>query len=1096
MADETVTYLIRFKGDSSDVVRAIRDTRSGIKELGGVTSSMRKVTDEHEKANRRLEHSFTELAKRAVLVIPVWMAIRGTYSALLGTINGGFSDWVKYEEELLRVKNVSREFGKETDQVMGLLSGKIKQMSIDTGKSMSELAFSFYRFKTIGKTYEESLGGMDAVTKATIAFQGEQREVAEFLSTSYNLLGKTITEVESPADKMNLMMAKLNKLYTTNDFLIAEMVESMKKFLPVAQSMNLSYDQTISLLGALHTGAIKAGRSGTLLSTSFQQLMSNLSEVAQIMGLYLDPKNTPFEQLLIVMTELERLQKSGNLKKVEQSLDKIFGGVRGSMPIRDLITGVFPVLMENLKTTSTDAGKLMKEYTENIKSNMESIPRQIDRFKNLRNLIGQSFVQGVTGGKDFEDSLVKINDIMEKLQSPFQRFGELVKGIADTFIAIKNTIDYIANYTNLGKNIQQYGNSAGLLYTSYQMGNKIGKRIMSVNPEKEIIYEGFANKFTQQQKAIVQGQASAFEWKSQEQLALESGQASPFSWGKNPQTISRPKEVSYELTEDFKTKLRLLDKELNYVNMQAEGYNEIAITQARLNDYVKENVTQANKVFETSKGQRSLLDDQTVLTMALNKNWQGIANSFSQAFTDEDIEKKIQTIAEFTNKIAQEQSKLVIQRRNEKLELLSIIALDQNEIKYIAMRISGYNSIQIAQQKLIDYVREEVKIQNQLAKDSNGRIKSLSEEEIILMAQNGQWDKLIDKFQDANVSTNKLLAINTKLNDIYKERLNIIAEYSESLRSEVQGNLTDVLMGEQTGQQALDKLSNFTKRSFFDSISGQISDIAISKTGLGAMFGGIMSELRYGDNPLSKGIVDGCQAGGQILYQYITSAMTGSAIPGVGLPSPVAGILQQGGFSPFNIGALGGNGQNWKTNPQFVNAPANGLLTTGASQAGILSGLTLGNLAGGAVLGGLTGLSMYNQAKVSGASNGTSLASGIMSGIGFGGIGALTASGVGLGALMSNPVGWVLGGLALGGMALGLFGKKKKSTTTDIQNQIQIEQQQVASKIDITNKQLEIVNRNLVALRQTITYILPSSAYTAEKTNIEDQFSLNKRRGV
>ena len=53
----------------------------------------------------------------------------------------------------------------------------------------------------------------------------------------------------------------------------------------------------------------------------------------------------------------------------------------------------------------------------------------------------------------------------------------------------------------------------------------------------------------------------------------------------------------------------------------------------------------------------------------------------------------------------------------------------------------------------------------------------------------------------------------------------------------------------------------------------------------------------------------------------------------------------------------------------------------------------------------------------------------------------------------------------------------------------------VASRIDISNRHLEWINRNLVALRQELTYILPQSAYFAEKRTEEDLFSINSARG-
>ena len=54
----------------------------------------------------------------------------------------------------------------------------------------------------------------------------------------------------------------------------------------------------------------------------------------------------------------------------------------------------------------------------------------------------------------------------------------------------------------------------------------------------------------------------------------------------------------------------------------------------------------------------------------------------------------------------------------------------------------------------------------------------------------------------------------------------------------------------------------------------------------------------------------------------------------------------------------------------------------------------------------------------------------------------------------------------------------------------------IGSKIDVTNNQLQNVNRNLIALKTTMeTYILPESSYFSEKRNLEDEFAISSKRG-
>jgi hypothetical protein len=76
---------------------------------------------------------------------------------------------------------------------------------------------------------------------------------------------------------------------------------------------------------------------------------------------------------------------------------------------------------------------------------------------------------------------------------------------------------------------------------------------------------------------------------------------------------------------------------------------------------------------------------------------------------------------------------------------------------------------------------------------------------------------------------------------------------------------------------------------------------------------------------------------------------------------------------------------------------------------------------------------------------------------------------------------------------MGLFKKKEKQVQTETQTELK----NIASKIQVSNKELQVVNRNLVALKNEKTFILPESAYFSSKLgNIEDAFSVHSSRGL
>lgn len=197
------------------------------------------------------------------------------------------------------------------------------------------------------------------------------------------------------------------------------------------------------------------------------------------------------------------------------------------------------------------------------------------------------------------------------------------------------------------------------------------------------------------------------------------------------------------------------------------------------------------------------------------------------------------------------------------------------------------------------------------------------------------------------------------------------------------------------------------------------------------------------------------------------------------------------------------------------------LLASGVAIGGVTGGMRTGGLAGGvaglgtalalqkAIQAGTGSLALsqlgltkptnipigamsanYLSGGLAMAAGGYQAYQGFKSGNTLGGIGGgLTAAG---GLAMMIPGGQVVGlALMAAGMITSLFGSSKKKST---QVTTKEDTFTVGSKIDITNKRLEMVNRDLTAIRNTIeTYILPESAYFSE-ASVADTFAVDKKR--
>lgn len=274
---------------------------------------------------------------------------------------------------------------------------------------------------------------------------------------------------------------------------------------------------------------------------------------------------------------------------------------------------------------------------------------------------------------------------------------------------------------------------------------------------------------------------------------------------------------------------------------------------------------------------------------------------------------------------------------------------------------------------------------------------------------------------------------------VQKAITNEIVQYSTKLQGAFKNSVAEFFKGNITGQEAFQQFADNYADIQIDAISEGLSQLTVGKTGMGMVFGDITNAL--------KGFASGGDIGNRLAISIESASQNGSMMFYNAIVNASNTISTSSGDGVRNYGGGGGGASNGNFN--------------------------WGKLLGGGLNSAMAGYAGYRRG-------------GVMSGI-MGGVGS---------ALMTfgGPYGAVVGGaLSLASMLFGI-GRKKK-TTIDVQERS--DTLQIASKIDVTNKQLQVVNRNLVALRQDFrTFILPESAYFSEGRGIADSFSISARRGL
>lgn len=284
-----------------------------------------------------------------------------------------------------------------------------------------------------------------------------------------------------------------------------------------------------------------------------------------------------------------------------------------------------------------------------------------------------------------------------------------------------------------------------------------------------------------------------------------------------------------------------------------------------------------------------------------------------------------------------------------------------------------------------------------------------------------------------------------------------ILEITEAIKNSFQSNFESLFKNEITPSKFLGNIGDTFQNQSISS-SARLATEAVLGTGIAAQFAEAIDATEQ--NPIVRSFIEGARRAAPILAAGVAGGAIGQTgintgdVTGEGGIRGILGSL----FGSIGFGQKGGKigppTQTQALTGGFLNAGLTGVLTGfAASQRG-------GKTAG--LLGGAGGF----------------LTSGFAKG------GALTSLLPALG-----PVGLLAGA----GLTIASFFSKSKKTESRTEESLI----SIAPKIDVSNKKLELINRNLVALKNVMEiYVLPQSAYLSESRNIGDQFSINSRRGL
>lgn len=561
-----------------------------------------KVIQDNTKGATKQMGDFQRALARVAIVVPMWFLFRQAFMAVIQSIQEGARYWIEFDKAFTKASLVVHTKGEDINEVLITLKENMLSLARDTGISATVIADAFYRFGTLGIDVETAWAGAEAVVRGAVATFGDAGVMAKSTALAMSLLGDTLEQNLSVQERMNLLMAKQTALWKTNLMESNEFAGALERFVPTAKVFNLTLDQSIALLATLHSAGIRGTRAGRLLRTSIQKLIENLGVLGKTLGIYVNPEiDDTWVSLTKVLGALSETSKTTSTiaPQFQKALSDIFGGIR-SREVGQALLVMNEALQKNFDTINTEGGtamekinKLMESFKEQEESVEDATFKATERFKEMKKEIFMGLVkglaEGITGMGTYADALNKISDALERLSKKSESATR--KAIAYT----KTILGYVPAIMEL----------------------------FDIAEKKS-------------------GGKSQSEFSSP--TTGEPPTAETTEGGAPTIKMSR-------LSADTKERIQLLSKELDYIRMETRGFTEIEISLAKLNDLIKVRVEQHNKLDAVQDGTLKKLSEQEMLALALNENYEELAEKLN-IFPEE--EKELLKIAKEVNKVYEE----------------------------------------------------------------------------------------------------------------------------------------------------------------------------------------------------------------------------------------------------------------------------------------------------------------------------------------------------------------------------------------------------------------------------------------------------------
>jgi TP901 family phage tail tape measure protein len=409
-------YLIQF-------IASMQGDKLTVKQLHSIesqTKKMRSSMDDASKSSKGMGISMMSLAKRALMVAPIWMLMRGAIMMVTSTIRNAIQANIAFQENMARIKTVVTASSDSVEADMNKMRSAILGMATKSRFALGDLSEGMYFLRTAGLSTEEALGAFESTVQSATGTTNSLKDTTRIVVGIYNTLGKSMDENLSTVEKFQQINDGLTYTYATQEVQLQELGQSYIQFAPYISGLSDSYIDLITMLGFMNTKMLKSGRAGRMTGRAILQLTTNTEQLAEVFGITFDPQKQI--NLLDIFDQMnDKLNGIGISMEESTAIQKVFA-TRAGVPIR--------ILMDNYKEfrevidRARESSKGFSETMSDIM--MHTHTAQMQRLSNIIAVTSNEFFSAASGTGDWVETLKMLNNMLEGNIKNIRTVGEAI----------------------------------------------------------------------------------------------------------------------------------------------------------------------------------------------------------------------------------------------------------------------------------------------------------------------------------------------------------------------------------------------------------------------------------------------------------------------------------------------------------------------------------------------------------------------------------------------------------------------------------------------------------------------------------------------